>query len=485
MRTSRLVSAIESRPTFSSTENGAVTLATSTDRLLDFFYLMGASRGKDITPQFSRAYGESPELTARALCYLRDAREGIGERELFRTLFKQLVRENRDLAVAVLRKLPEIGRWDDVVEAVRSSSGDVAHTAIEMIRTALKDENGLAAKWMPRKGELAVMLRDQLGMTPKQYRKTIVNMSNTVEQKLCAQDYTKINYSHVPGIAAARYQATFARHDPAGFAKYKEGLVKGEKGVKVNAGAIFPYDVIKGLRNGSETVANAQWAALPDFTGGSEQNALCVVDVSGSMGSMIPNSNVSAMDVAVSLGLYLSERLQGPFKDTFITFSATPQLQKVKGTLKNRMTSIMRSKWGMNTNLQATFDLVLNTAVANRLEQSELPSKILIISDMEFDACTGYSTRSYGQYGQLNAREATNLETIRAKYTAAGYEMPQLVFWNVMARNTANVPAKATQKDVALVSGFSPAVVKSVLSNKSFTPRDVMLETLMRDRYNL
>jgi hypothetical protein len=478
----KLISAIQAKPQYGRTENNAKTLVSTTDHVLDFFYLMGASRGKDITPQFSRAYTESPELTARALMYLRDAREGIGERELFRTLFKELARENPRLAIAVLVKLPELGRWDDVVEAL-NVEGASQGTAIYMIEKALKEGNGLAAKWMPRKGELAARIRTLLGMTPKQYRKTIVGLSNTVEQKLCAREFTKINYSHVPGIAAARYQATFARHDPEGFAKYKAALVKGDDPkVKVNAGAIFPYDVIKGLQHGDETVANAQWNALPDFTGGSEQNAICVVDVSGSMTNMIPNSNVSALDVAVSLGLYLSERLNGPFKDTFLTFSEAPELQKVGGTLKNRMQAMMRSKWGMNTNLQAVFQLILGTAIKNKLAQEDLPSKVLIISDMEFDQCTnvrGYTT-GYGK-----PKEPTNFQAIKQLYKDAGYEMPQLVFWNVMARNTANAPAKATQKDVALVSGFSPAVVKSVLSNKSFTPRDIMLETLMRPRYDL
>lgn len=479
---SRLIAAIESVPTYSRTENGAVTLATSTDRLLDFFYLMGASRGKDLRAEFSRAYTESPELTARALCYLRDAREGVGERELFRSLFKELIRENYKLACAVVDKLPEIGRWDDVVEAYMCGNDIVAQQAFVLINTALKDKNGLCAKWMPRKGYVAHELRKGLNMSPKQYRRTIVDLSNTVEQQLCAREFKNINYSHVPGIAAARYQATFARHDPEGYAKYKTALVKGDDPkVKVNAGAIFPYDVIKGLKRGDETVANAQWNALPDFTGGSTESVMCVVDSSGSMSSPIPNSNVSALDVALSLGLYLSERLRGPFKDTFITFSQNPKLQKLSGTLKNRMQG-MNTGEVANTNLQGVFDLLLDTAVRNRLDDADLPSKILIISDMEFDQAS--APQRYGYYGNAPA-PATNFNVTRQKYAAAGYTMPQLVFWNVMARNAQNVPVKANQKDVALVSGFSPAVVKSVLGGKVVTPRDVMLETLMRERYNL
>lgn len=473
---SRLISALQAVPQYSRTENGAVTLATSSDPLLDFFYIMGASRGKDIRSEFSRAYGESPELTARALCYLRDAREGVGERQLFRDLFRELARENPRLAIAVLVKLPELGRWDDVAEAV-NIEGASQGAALSMIAQALREENGLAAKWMPRKGPLASKIRDLLGMSPKQYRKTIVRLSNTVEQKLCAREFDKINYSHVPGVAAARYQATFARRDPEGYAKYKASLVKGEKGVKVNAGAIFPYDVIKGLRRGDETVANAQWKALPDFTEGTNESILCVVDSSGSMSSTIPNSKVSALDVALSIGLYLSERLRGVFQDTFITFSNTPKLQKLSGTLRNRMQG-MNTGEVSNTNLQAVFDLILSTAIKNRLSEDDLPTKVLVISDMEFDMAQGY-----GYYGARSG--ATNFQAIEAKYRAAGYKMPQLVFWNVMARNKQNVPVQANQNGVALVSGFSPAVVKSVLSNKTLTPRDVMLETLMRPRYNL
>lgn len=479
LTTSKLVSAIRSKPTFSATENGAKTLATSTDRLLDFFYLMGASRGKDIKAEFSRAYAEDPELTARALLYLRDAREGVGEREQFRVLFKELARENTKLALAVLRALPEVGRWDDVAEATITGNPTVDVLALAMIGNALRAKNGLAAKWMPRKGMLAVALREGLEMSPKQYRKTIVGLSNTVEQQLCAREFTNINYSHVPGVAAARYQATFARHDPKGFEAYKAALIKGtDKTVKVNAGAIFPYDVIKGLKHGDETVANTQWAALPDFTAGSKESIMCVVDSSGSMTSPIPGSNVTALDVAVSLGLYLSERLKGIFKDTFITFSQRPILQHLKGTLKNRMQGMITGEVA-NTNLQAVFDLILGAAVKHRLGQEDLPSKVLIISDMEFDSATSTG------YGYYNKKEPTNFKAIKEKYKTAGYDMPQLVFWNVMARNTTNVPVKATQQDVALVSGFSPAVVKSVLGNKSFTPRDVMLDTLMQERYNL
>lgn len=476
---SRLMSAMQAVPEMSRTENGAATFASTTNRLLDFFYLMGASRGKDIRAEFSRAYAESPELTARALCYLRDAREGVGERQLFRTLFKELVRENTGLALSVLRKLPELGRWDDVVESTKTGNHEVNAEAYRMLRAAIEENNGLAAKWMPRKGDTAVALRVAFNMTPKQYRKTLVGLSNTVEQKLCAREFAGINYSHVPGVAAARYQATFARHDPSGFEAYKASLVKGEKGVKVNAGAIFPYDVIKGLKYGDETVANAQWNALPDFTEGSNESILCVVDSSGSMSSTIPDSKVSALDVALSIGLYLSERLNGIFKDTFVTFSERPKLQKLKGTLKNRMQGMNTGEIA-NTNLQAVFDLILSTAVQNKLSEDDMPTKVLVISDMEFDAAQGYSS-----YGASGIRASTNYEVIKAKYRAAGYEMPQLVFWNVMARNKTNAPVTATQRNVALVSGFSPAVVKSVLGNKSFTPRDVMLETLLRSRYDL
>jgi hypothetical protein len=458
------------------TANGAVTNASSLNKNVDLFFLAGASRGKDITPTFVGALVEDSEVAIRVLQWARDARGGAGERQTFRDLFSYLLKNEPSVASKVLVKVPELGRWDDVLMAFGSP---IERESLRMIATALNAGNGLAAKWMPRQGAEANKIRSYMKLTPKQYRKLLVGLSNTVEQKMCAQDWTGIVYPHVPSVAAGRYQKAFLKHDPAGYAKYKEKLVSGE--AKINASVAYPYDVIRSLNNGDQTVANAQWAALPNYLEGSDENILPVVDVSGSMITSVSGS-VSALDVSISLGLYLSERLGGVFKDQFVTFSSSPTLQKVSGSLKQRYDQMARSEWGMSTNIQAVFKMVLKAGVSHSVPQSEMPTKLLILSDMEFDQCITAGSNG-GRYGGGTAVSVSAMDMIEQEFAAAGYKAPQIVFWNLNGR-AGNSPVTYNKVGAALVSGFSPSIVKSVLGGEEMTPISIMLKTVMVERYD-
>jgi hypothetical protein len=461
-----------------TTANGAVTNTSSLNKNVDLFFLAGASRGKDITSTFVGALVEDSEVALRVLQWARDARGGAGERDTFRKLFAYVLKTEPGLASRLLVKVPELGRWDDVLMTFGSP---IEREALRMIAFALNDvQDGLCAKWMPRQGAEANKIRSYLKLTPKQYRKLLVGLSNTVEQKMCAQDWTGIVYPHVPSVAAGRYQKAFLKHDPAGYAKYKEKLVTGE--AKINASVAYPYDVIRSLNNGDKAVANAQWAALPNYLEGSDENILPVVDVSDSMSGVQVSGSVTAMDVSISLGLYLSERMGGVFKDQFVTFSATPALQKVSGNLQQRYEQMARSDWGMNTDIHAVFKLILNAGVKHKVPQSEMPTKLLILSDMEFDACITAGSNG-GRYGGGAAVSVSAMEFIEQEYAAAGYKVPQIVFWNLSGRN-GNSPVTYNKVGAALVSGFSPSIVKSVLGGEEMTPISIMLKTVMCERYD-
>jgi len=465
-----------------TTANGAVTNASSLNKNVDLFFLAGASRGKDITSTFAGALVEDSEVAVRVLEWARDARGGAGERETFRKLFGYLIRTEPKLAERVLPKVPELGRWDDVLMTFGTS---LERDALRMISFALKDvQDGLCAKWMPRQGAEANKIRSYMKLSPKLYRKLVVGLSNTVEQKMCAQDWTGIVYPHVPSVAAARYQKAFLKHDPAGYGKYKEKLVSGE--AKINASAVYPYDVIRSLTHGDKTVANAQWASLPNYLEGSDENILPVVDVSGSMSGVPVSGSVTALDVAISLGLYTSERMGGVFKDQFVTFSGVPQMIKLKGDLSQRYSQMSQSDWGMNTDIGAVFKLILTAAVKGKVPQKEMPTKILILSDMEFDACitTGGSGKktSYMSTGG-SAVSVSAMEFIEKEYADAGYKVPQIVFWNLNGR-AGNSPVTYNKVGAALVSGFSPSIVKSVLGGEEMTPISIMLKTVMVERYD-
>lgn len=461
------------------TTNGAVTNASSLNRNVDLFFLAGASRGKDIQSTFAAAMAEDSEVAIRVLQWARDARGGAGERKTFRDLFGYLIKNDAVNAAKVLAKVPEIGRWDDVFVAFGTP---LERDALRMVAAALNAGDGLCAKWMPRQGAEAGKIRSYMKLTPKQYRKLLVGLSNTVEQKMCAQDWTGIVYPHVPSVAAARYQKAFLKHDPSGYAEYKAKLVSGE--AKINASAVYPYDVIRSLNNGDATVATEQWKALPNYLEGSNENILPVVDVSGSMGCVVSGS-VTALDVAISLGLYTSERMGGVFKDQFVTFSGSPALVKLKGSLKQRYDQLSRADWGMNTDVQAVFKLILGAAVKHSVPQNEMPTKLLILSDMEFDACVvAGQGKSNGYYSAGGSQVSVSaMEMIEKEYASAGYKVPQIVFWNLNGR-AGNSPVTYNKVGAALVSGFSPSIVKSVLGGEEMTPLSIMLKTVMVERYD-
>jgi len=465
------------------TDNGAITNASSLNKNVDLFFLAGASRGKDITPTFVGALVEDSEVALRVLQWARDARGGAGERETFRKLFAYVLKNEPALASRLLVKVPELGRWDDVLAAFGTV---LEREALRMIAFALNNVgDGLCAKWMPRQGAEANKIRSYMQLTPKAYRKLVVGLSNTVEQKMCAQDWTGIVYPHVPSVAAGRYQKAFLKHDPSGYAVYKEKLVTGE--AKINASVSYPYDVIRSLNNGDKAVAVAQWKALPNYLEGSDENIMPVVDVSGSMSGVAVSGSVTALDVAISLGLYVSERMGGVFKDQFITFSGSPEMLNLKGDLAQRYAQMARSDWGMNTDLGAVFKLILSAAVKHKVAQKEMPTKILILSDMEFDQCvttggSGKKAYSYASTGG-SAVSVSAMEFIEKEYAAAGYKVPQIVFWNLNGR-AGNSPVTYNKAGAALVSGFSPSIVKSVLGGEEMTPLSILLKTVMVQRYD-
>lgn len=463
------------------TANGMLARKSTASACVDLFFKAGASRGKDITKDFVAAYVENKEVALRIAQWLRDARGGAGERELFRQIMTYLDKHDQAAAAQLLMKVPEIGRWDDIFVV---KNDKLKYQAYSMLGDALRAKNGLAAKWTPRKGEVAVEVRNFFGMSPKFYRKSLVELSKTVEQEMCAGKWDEINFSHVPSVAHARYKKAFFRNTQE-YAKYVAELVKDPKdrsmNVKINAGAVYPYDVLKGLigsyrSNYNATEANAvqaQWDAMENFIG--DANVLPLVDVSGSMtckaGGAGSKSETTCLDVAVSLGLYCADKNKGKFKDTFLTFSSSPELLHLNGNILQKVQQMSSSNWGMSTDLVKAMAKVLDTAVKGKVPKEEMPEVLMIMSDMQFNQCAAFDDSA--------------MKMIERKYEAAGYEMPKIVFWNLNAAD--NVPVKYDTRGVALVSGFSPAIMVATLGGdvENFTPESIMLKAVMVDRYNL
>ena len=479
------------------TANGAVTNASSLDACVDLFFLAGASRGKDITAPFALAYKQDKEVTGRMLLWLRDVLEGSGEREQFRKLFQYLIYNDLETARRILRKIPDkgIGRWDDVLVAFGTPLQD---EAVKMILEALEAGDALCAKWMPRRRKGKNTKNDMVSilakaMNPdlrpynaqeKKYRKVLSSLSTTVEQQMCAREWTKINYNHVPSKAAQVHRKAFARNDSTRYQEYLDSLVKQDGTAKVNAKATFPHDVMLMALDSSYrgeprswsvtrdknslVLAEAQWKALPDFIGDSSEKILPMVDVSASMMTSISGSTAKIMEIAVALGMYIADHNKGQFAGEVITFTNSPSYFKFPGGLEANLKALKGIPVGYNTNFIAAFDLILNTAIRNNLSQEDLPTKILALSDMEFDNCGS----------------STNFETIKRKFEQAGYKMPQMVFWNLNGR-VGNSPVTVRDSNTALVSGFSPSILTAIMKGaEDLSPRNVMMDKLLVDRYN-
>lgn len=465
------------------TENGMTTNSSSLNACVDLFFNIGAMRGQDKTrliSNFSKAFNEDPLVALRILFWARDIRGGAGERQIFKDIMVYLAKSaHRDKLAKNLALVPEYGTWQDLLSLIGTP---LQTQTLDIIKGGIEAENGLCAKWMPReksgKRQLAKIVRQHLGLSPREYRKTLARLTTVVETAMCQNEWSTIDYAKVPSLASARYQKAFGRHNSDGYTAYINSLVNGD--TKINAGAVYPYDIIKSLKRGNTDVANEQWKALPNYMEDSEDMILPVVDVSGSMDILAgSNKNVTCMDVAVSLGLYISERNVGPFKNGFITFSGTPKLQYLNGNLQDRYHQLRRADWGMNTNIQAVFELILYQAKVNNVAESDMPTKILILSDMEFDTA---QSAGYWNISNTTKWNPTAQNMIEEMYTAAGYRMPQVVYWNIQSRGD-NVPVRYDKVGTALVSGFSPAIMTSLLGGEIESPMSVMLKTVMSDRY--
>ena len=446
-----------------------------------------------VIKRFRKAFYEDKLLAVKWLFFAGDVRGGMGERRLFRLCMDFLAKTEPELAKALLPLIAEYTRWDNLVALIDTSlSDEVTRLIKEQLNADIQSKAqgktiSLLTKWLPsvnatseRTRALAKSVTAKLGMTAKQYRQTLSDLRkylSVVEVAISANAWGEIKYDSVPSKANLLYRQAFLRHDEARRNEYLEALKSGE--AKINADVLFPHDVVhkycsyvnggyyvgyRDLEPYDETIEQL-WKALPNYVHG-DGSTLCVADGSGSMLSNVGGgSRVSALEVANALAIYFAERCEGRFKDTFITFSENPQIVSLKRckSLHGKLNKALSYNEVANTNIEAVFDLILTTAVKNKMPKSKLPSNILILSDMEFDDCA--VCNDYEETGDMVFEKPRLFEEISARYQAHGYDLPRLIFWNICSR-TLTVPLKYNQQGVVLVSGFSPTVLNMVLSGE-------------------
>ena len=510
--------------TVSVTENGAVGFKTAGNPLLDINFAASSLRQKsvqEIEKMFSDAYYFDPVRAVQWMFLLRDVRSGMGERNSFRVCFSWLAHTRPEIAEKLLNIIDLYGRWDDLICLLNvcTLSNDFHKKIIDIIDDQITEDYkkmeagkpiSLLAKWMPsittsskRTVNLARRIAKELNLSEKKYRKMLSalrNYLNVVEVKASAKNWSEIDYETVPSCANLKYKNAFLRNDEARRREYLGKLEKGE--AKINSSVAFPCDIVHKYVTASsssrygyysynynniqiDTALEAMWKSLPDFvkTNDHSTSTIVVADSSGSMTSSA-SGNMSILTVAQSLAIYFSEKLTGPYKDKCITFSNRPQYLDFTNckSLIDKIKIMYSHSEVANTNIEAVYDLILQTAIDNNLKQEDIPANVLLVSDMEFDSMVDFNDCGcYSYHNNYSAKQYALFEQIKKRYEAANLIMPRTVFWNVGSR-TGTIPIQEHKTGTALVSGYSPAIAKMVFSAK-LDPYEVLLETLDSDRY--
>lgn len=485
--------AIKNETKWTRTENGAVALKTTDDALLDLFGTIGALRNADearITSLFEEAYNANPLYATKILFYTRDIRgdeetQGLGERRVFRIILKycalyhpEAIRPNLDL-------IGVYGRYDDLYELIGTPLENDMWAAMkkqfeeDLNNMSKGNAISLLAKWIktadassPKTRELGKLTAQKLGYDVYNFKRIVRAMRKQigiVEALMSTGRWDEIKYSEVPSRAMLIYRNAFRKHDEERFNQFAQKAVTGEE--KINSGTLYPYDLIaKGIDHwdwrwnltGTENnIVQAQWDQLPDYVEPGT-NAIVMADTSGSMDGR-------PIMTALGLAIYFAQRNTGAYHNLFMTFSCHPNYQEIKGkTLAQIFRNLDYSGWQMNTNCEAAFNLILDTAIKNHVSAEEMPKSLIIISDMEFD--------------QAGNRQWDFYSNMRAKFAQYGYEIPQIVYWNCKSRHDV-FHADKNRKGVVICSGQSSGIFKNLIGSISMTPTEFMMKCIDSKRY--
>lgn len=467
---------------WTKTENGADCKNTTDSALLDMFSTIGSMRNRtedEIIKKFELAFQEDPLGAMRCLFYARDIRGGLGERRVFRVLLPYVAEKHEKELDKNLRLVSEFGRFDDFYSLVGTNLEDrmweCVKKQLSMDVIAMQDEEpcSLLAKWLKKADasslntrKLGIYTAQKLGMSVYDYKRLCNRLRkhiDVVEQRMSAKQWDSINYPAVPSRAMMNYRKAFARHDGARFEEYINKVSSGDQ--KINASTLYPYDIVEKIlyQHEDNKVLETQWGNLPNYVDG-DVNAIVMADVSGSM-------HGRPMATSIGLAMYFAERNRGAYHNLFMTFSGNPEFVEIKGkTITQKINFISKSKWNMNTDLEAALLKILEVAIKNHCSQEEMPKSLIIVSDMEIDCCA------------RQKHKENFYDYVSRVYEEHGYKIPNVVFWNVDSRHDVFLADK-DRKGVQLVSGQSASTFKNLIGCVDKTPVEIMYSVLNSDRY--
>lgn len=488
---SNFLSAITKHFNLTETQNGAITNKSSLNDCVDFFAQGGSIRSRtesEVLSLFVRAFAQDQTIAVRLMYMFRDIRGGQGQRRPFRIQLNWLATHYPEQTGRLLQLVAEYGRWDDLYAVVGTQCQQQAFSLMkDQVR---KDLDGITAnqpisilgKWLKRINtsskesvKLGNLTRKAFGLSAKDYRKLCVHLNRyleVAENNMSSKQWDNIVYSKLPSQCLLKHRKAFARNDAE---RYEDFIRLAKEGkVNVNAGTLYPYQIVdKILNNYTSNIkpdeATILWNNLPKID--VDSNAIVVADVSGSMSGL-------PMNVCISLAIYFAEQAKGPYNNKFITFSESPTIQSLRGsTIFEKVHNLQHADWGMSTNLEAVFDLILRAAISEKIKPEDMVDTLYIISDMEFNQIT----RSQIRVDNVD----TFYESIRQRFVSNGYTIPKLVFWNVNA-NPGNFPVVHNTKNTCMISGFSPNILKYITGEQDeiLTPEGMMMEVVNSPRYS-
>lgn len=495
---SRLLNAISEQQNKTLTENGAVAYATTTNACLDLFQAIGSTSatikkrdyhftdsasGADLINLFIKAFDENEDQAIRIMLWSRDVLEGSKRRAPIKFILKHLADTDRiDILSKIVSIVRSIGRWDDIFLLVVHANKRASKIVLQEISKNIRTDN-LLCKWLPRKGEVANVVRAYLKMTPKEYRSLVVSNTKVVEQMMSMNQWGAIEFSKIPGQALSNYMKAFERNTPMTFREWVGNLTIDD----VKVGTMYPHQITEKVSSWDSSfyqikIADMMWKALPNYL--NDANVLAVVDVSGSMNTPAGGQeSVTAMHISQTLGLYVAERTGGIFKDHVISFHELPSLVKISGcSLMEKYRAIGNIDWGASTDFEAVAKLIAKTAKNAYLMQEELPTHVIVFSDMQFDHAKSHKNNDK-TFDQIWKRE----------FEKRGYQAPILVFWNLADRSGVSHTKAETEGFVA-VGGYSvntladifkePVDCSDCVNEALPTPKEIMERVIMKDRYN-
>lgn len=504
----KLLNGMKNEANKTVTWNGSPAFKSTKSAVLDLFALGPNARAMDATrlnDMIRDAMYENEELAIRAIFYAADVRGGQGSRDVMRAAIKFLVERYPAQARELIALIPEYTRWDMVYEFVGTPLERDAFAVLKAeVKDAIKNKrNSLVFKWLKsvntsseESNKLGRMTAKAFGMNERDYRKMLSQYRaelGVVEVEMSADQWNEIDFSKLPSRAGFLYKEAFKRHTPEKYDSFVHAVVASAMDetapkVKMNMDVVYPHEIVSKYRQSGSTggrgwgggegmqitktdmALEAMWKSLPNYMENKPFNCLVMADISGSMFSPLDRkTNTQCIDMSVALAIYMAEHTQGAFRNHYITFTNSPRLVELndKMTLREKINLVYRTDVGYDTNIDAAFKMILDTAKRNRLSQVDMPDSILLVSDMQFNC---------GSIPQ------PNFKTWKQAFEAAGYKLPQIVFWQVTAPE--NVPVTADELGAALVGGASATSIRFVLTQELITPYEAMLRVITRERYD-